>query len=112
LIAVASLIRGQHGRVITGRELFQQLGVSEAATELITNELRRPEILDQRFELDADEFARHARYRTVEMSSGATLTAEERRFDEVFQRELLGAENRVRYSTTGEVVNETLRQQP
>ena len=68
-----------------------------------------PELISESFRFDATEFARHAHYRAVELDNGAMLMAEDSRFTEVFQAERLVGENRVRYTTEGEIVDQRFR---
>jgi len=70
----------------------------------------RAELMDERFELSADEFALVAPYRSVELDNGAMLLAETTNFGTVFDVRKV-AEGRTRYSTEGQVVSERLRKQ-
>jgi hypothetical protein len=108
LIAAATLSRGQHKKVATARQFVEDLGLSTAAAAGLERQLPRVELMDDVFEFDAEEFNRHLHYRLVELDNGAVLMAEDRAFDDVFEREAMPRE-RVRYSTQGRVVDERLR---
>jgi hypothetical protein len=110
LISAASLLRGQHGRRRSARQLVEQLGLSELATSALAAAFPRADLLEEVFEFDREEFQRHAPYRAVEMDNGGVLIAEDARFGEVFQQQVVDADqNRVRYVTEGRVIDESLR---
>lgn len=110
LIATANLLRGQDGQTVTARRLVERLGLSEAVTATLESQLPRPDQMDESFRFDAEEFARHVLYRMVELDNGAALIADDRRFEEVFGREVLEpTDGLVRFTTQGRVVDERLR---
>lgn len=110
LISAASLLRGQHGRRRSARQMVEQLGLSQPATVALEAGFPRADLMDEVFEFDRDEFQRHAPYRAVELDNGGLLIAEDAHFSEVFQQEVVNlAERRVRYVTEGRVIDESLR---
>ena len=110
LIAAANLLRGQDGRRVSARQLVAQLGLSPAATEALQKAFPRPELMDEIFQFDRQEFEQHAPYRAVGLDNGALLIAEDARFDEIFQQEaVVNAQGTSRYITQGRVVDEQLR---
>lgn len=108
LVAAARLIRGQHGKVRSANGVLKQLGVSDGAVEAIRAAFPRPELMDERFRFDREEFQKHAQYRTVELDNGALLTADSSQFDEVFEQ-MSVSEGRTRYTTEGEVIDQRFR---
>lgn len=110
LISASDMIKNQSGRAVTTNEILRALRISEPAVVALRSQFARPELMDERFILDREEFERHAPYRMVELDNGGVLIADDTRFNEVFQKqELRVAENRVRYVTEGIVVDERLR---
>jgi hypothetical protein len=110
LISAASLLRGQHGRRRSTRQMVEQLGLSQPAMAALEGAFPRADLMDEVFEFDRDEFQRHAPYRAVELDNGGLLIAEDARFSQVFEEEVLNvADRRVRYVTEGRVVDERLR---
>ena len=110
LIAAASLMRGQHGRRRSARQIIGQLGLSAAAMASLETAFPRRDLMEEVFQFDRDEFQRHAPYRAVELDNGGVMIAEEARFAQVFHEEAVAAaDGRVRYVTEGRVVAETLR---
>jgi hypothetical protein len=110
LVAAATLLSGQHGRRVTGRDLVTQLGLSDSATTALESTLPRPELMQEAFEFDREEFRKHVMYRSVELDNGAMLMAEDARFGQVFSQEVLDqGQQRVRFATEGRVVDQRLR---
>jgi hypothetical protein len=110
LISMANLLRGQQGRHVSGSRLVVRLGLSPEAAAALESAYPRPGLMEETFAFDREEFDRHVTYRSVELSNGALLTAENASFDTVFRRErVAGTPDDVRYSTQGKVVDEKLR---
>ena len=109
LVSAARLARGQHGYTRSARTIMRRLGVSDETTAAIVKAYPRPELVNESFKFDAEEFVRHTLYQTVELDNGGMLMAEAERFDEVFIAEALAAESRVKYTTEGIVVDQRFR---
>lgn len=110
LIAAATLMRGRGGETRSGREFVERLGLSNDAARELEGHLPRPELMTDVFSFDREEFERHLLYQLVELDNGGLLLAEASRFDQIFERELLDADDHlVRFSTEGHVVDERLR---
>ncbi len=75
LLSAAGLVRHQHGRRRSARQLVEQFGLSEQATVALKAAFHRPELMDEVFEFDRDEFQRNAPYRAVELDNGGLLIA-------------------------------------
>jgi len=109
-VTLANALRGQR---VSIRDFGKQFGLSDAAMQAIGHEVRVPELVDERFQFNLDEFQNHVAYRSVELDSGGMLTAQSADFDKVFQRQVLDeSEQKVRYSTEGKVISEKLRKTP
>ena len=109
LVAATRLLRGQQGRRISTSEVLEQLAISPSAREAVRGAFARPELIDEYFEFDVDEFDRHVQYRTVELDTGAMLVAEDSLWDQVFSRQRLETDERVRITTEGEIIDERLK---
>jgi hypothetical protein len=68
----------------------------------------RADLVADNFRFDAAEFDRQLPYRTVELDSGAMLTAPSGEFDKVFDQEIIDDADKIRFSATGTVVGEKL----
>ncbi len=110
LVSVATLLRGHDGRTSSARGFIERLGLTEPAVTALESAYIRPDLMDETFRFDSEEFDKHAHYRAVELDSGAMLVAEDADFDRVFSSEILStAEKRIRYTTEGKIVDERLR---
>ena len=110
MISAANLLRGQHGRRRSARQLVERLGLSEEARQALEAAFPRPDLMDEVFQFDREEFHRYAPYRAVELDNGGLLVAEDTHFGQVFHEQVVDAsENRVRFVTEGQIINETLR---
>lgn len=113
LAAVSALAGGLRGRNISIADFEQHFGLSEKASKAIRDGLKNPAIEQERFRFDFDEFNSIVRYRSVELDSGAMLTAPSMDFDKVFQKEVVNKSKReIRFSTVGTVVSESLKKAP
>jgi hypothetical protein len=108
IIAAATLAQNLAGERTSVDEFARRFGLTDAARNAITRQLRNPATAGETFMFAAEEFSRQVAFRTVELSSGAMLTAQAADFDTVFNIEELG-DGSVRYSTTGTLVGERLR---
>lgn len=110
LVSAASLMRGQDGKTTTARQLVDRLGLTDEAVAALEREFARPELMDETFRFESDEFERHVLYRMTELDNGAILVAEDEQFDEVFEQTPVSSEDpRTRFATEGEIVDERLR---
>jgi len=106
IVAAATLAPGVDGQMMNIEQFADRFGLSEIAKAAIIREMPHAGVAAERFRFNADEFARQVPFKTVELSSGAILTASATDFDEVFEREEV--EGGVRYSTVGRIVTEKL----
>lgn len=113
LIAAANLAGGLAGQRISINSLASQFNLSQAARNAIAAELKSPRVSQEVFQLDISEYQKIIAYKSVELDNGALLTAQVSAFDNVFQQETTdGPEDKVKFSTTGKVVNEKLKTAP
>lgn len=106
IAAAATLATGLAGQRLSVRRFAARVGLTSAAQTAIFSELK-PAIVDETFQLDANEFGKIIAYRSIELDNGGMLTAEAAAFDNVFQRQEAGRSgSRVRFSTEGTIVSE------
>lgn len=110
IVSGMTLVQGFANRTLSPRELFDSFGFSDDAKDIVTAELPNEATLDDTFVLDIDEFHRHAAFRSVELDTGAILTAPTERFDAAFERTTIDPERElVRFTATGHVIDEKIR---
>lgn len=112
ITAAATLGAGLNGQVMTANDFIARLGLSQPAREAITGQMRHQGLLNEQFRFSAEEFNRQLPYRSVELHSGAILTAAATDFDQVFAHGEPNDEGEVTYSATGRVVSEKLEKAP
>lgn len=110
LISTTRILRGRHGQTASARQIVEQLRLSQEAVEAVENAFPRPDLMNEVFQFDLDEFNKHVIYRSIELDNGGILIAEDNRFEEVFNRQELDKnEGRIRFITEGRIVDEILR---
>jgi hypothetical protein len=110
LVSAASLLRGRDHAIASARALVDGLGLRPEAQEVLERQLPRPELMEEVFEFDSDEFDRHLLYRLVELDNGGLLMAQDSQFADVFDTQVVDEKEGVlRFSTQGRVVDERLR---
>jgi hypothetical protein len=112
ITAAATLGAGLHDQVMTANDFIARLGISQAAREAITGQMRHQGLLTEQFRFSAEEFNRQLPYKSVELHSGAILTAAAADFDQVFTHGEPNDAGQVTYSATGRVVSEKLEKAP
>lgn len=91
---------------ITISEFCEHFGLSQAAKETIQAALPKPSLFGKKFIFDASQFKISAPFRTVEMDSGAILTAPNDEFENVFEKtEWNGG---IQYTTRGKINDQRL----
>jgi hypothetical protein len=108
IAAVAILAPAMAGQATSIADFASRMQLSEEVKEELRVDSKSENLLNIEFEFDADEFKKHLTYRSVELDSGAILTAPADEFSEVFNLEHLSA-NRVRYVAEGTIVEDKLK---
>jgi hypothetical protein len=110
LTAAATLAGGLGRQRISIDSFIERFGLSDVAAQEIRKQLASPEIANEQFQFDIDEFKSQVGFRSVELSNGGIPTADSGDFNDVFQREIIDDKtHEVKFSTTGRIVNEKLR---
>lgn len=112
IAASATLAPNLDGQVLTGAQFLGQLALSAEAREAITAEFKNVTVLNEQFRFNTEEFQRQLPYKTIELSSGAMLTAPAVDFEAVFDRVENVRSGLVTYSTTGTEVGVKLTRMP
>ena len=107
IASAITLANGAFGNRQTNiNEFCNHFGFSDALRQSIASQFKDPGMLTERFNFDAEEFTQRMPYRSIELDSGAILTAPTSEFDTVFTKTDDDNDiNVVTYSTTGRVVN-------
>lgn len=110
LTAVATLAKNFKNKVVSIENFGERFGLSNAATTAMSSALAKPSFQFTQFKFSVQEFQKHVRYRQMQLSNGASLSAPAGKFDECFTREPAeDGEGEVQITTRGRVVDEALR---
>jgi hypothetical protein len=112
IAASATLGANLNGQVMTGAQFLEQLALSAESREAVTAEFRHNDLANEQFRFSAEEFQRQLPYKTVELDSGAMLTAPAAEFDAVFDRGEVNDAGEVTYTATGAEVGIKLTKRP
>src|SRR5690606_30905651 len=105
ITAAATLGAGLDDQVMTARDFLGRFGLSQPAREAIAGHMKHPGLLNEQFRFSAEEFNRQLPYKSVELNSGAILTAAATEFDNVFEHGEPDDEGNVTYSATGRIIS-------
>jgi hypothetical protein len=109
IAAAVTLAQGLNGRRLNANEFVDHFGLSKPARQVVANAMKVPGLAEERFQFDWQEFSKQVAYRSVELDTGGTLTAESAAFEKIFHREVIDeGQQKVRFSTEGKVVSEKL----
>ncbi len=110
-ISAAAILADNLGdEYITITDFPDRFGLSERSKFEIIDAVSTNEMANERFQFDAVEFRKIIRFRSVELSNGALLTAPATEFDVVFRQETIDEiKNFVRFETEGNIVNDRLK---
>jgi hypothetical protein len=113
LISAANLASGLAGQRVSIDSFASQFNLSQAAKDAIAAEIKSPRVGQEVFQFDVSEYRKLIAYKSIELDNGALLTAQVSEFDNVFHQEVAEeAEDEIKFSTTGKVVNEKLKTAP
>jgi hypothetical protein len=94
------------GKSLTIDEFCDHFGLSIPARETIKSRLSKASLFAKKFEFDPNEFKTVAPYRTVELDTGAILTAPSDSFEEVFESQIVGDD--IEFRARGRVSDQRL----
>ncbi|MFD2055092.1 MULTISPECIES: hypothetical protein [Mesorhizobium] len=107
--AAVTLAGNLDGQAMSVNEFCVRYNFTEEARSAVTTALGREDLAGDNFQFSAAEFEKQLPYRTVELDSGAFLTAGASDFDQVFsQVPVAGHHDKIRFSTEGKIVSEKL----
>jgi hypothetical protein len=95
------------GKTLSIDDFCKHFGFSTGTKETIRNQLAKPSLFSKQFKFDPSEFKKVNPYRTVELNTGAVISAPNDNFEEVFQSDIADDEQ-VQYTTKGRVNDQRL----
>jgi hypothetical protein len=110
IAAAATLANRLPKQSISIDDFVDRFNFSAEARNAISEQVKNPQLAQERFLFSASDFTQVLAYRSMELDNGAMLTAPSGEFDDVFQKEVIDKrENQVRFTTQGKVVNDKLK---
>ena len=110
LTSAAKLIPNLDGKKVSADLLTKQFGLSADEIEGLKKEATSEAIFDEEFILDRDAFSEILSYESVELNTGAILTAPTGQFDQVFSEEVIDQKKGLRvYRAEGVVADQRFR---
>ena len=109
LSAAATLSKALNGQIISMSNFGERFCLSKKTTEALSKTLANPNLAFTQFQFATAEFKKHVKFHSIQMNTGALLTAPAGKFEECFERSEVHEGGDVTYSTTGSVVDERLR---
>ena len=110
LAAAALLAKSLNGKIIDMNNFADHFGISEKAKVALISKLKHPNLRFDSFQFSMSEFSKHVRYKSLQISNGAMLTAPIGKFEKCFKKTCV-AEDKGEYmfSTQRTIVDERLR---
>lgn len=109
IISFSTFARNQTGRKVSISQLVDAFNPSSSTKEILTNKYTE-DVNNELFVLDAEEFALHVAYTSIELDNGGILTAPQGKFEDCFKTEIINDdEGVIRFSTEGRIVDERIR---
>jgi hypothetical protein len=110
IVALSTLIKRMANQAISVEQLIERFNLSDQAAKAIILNLPHPDIAEATFQIDADEFSKHAPFASVTLDNGGIMLAPPDKFNDCFEREAIDQDKgEYRFSTVGHIVDERIR---
>jgi hypothetical protein len=110
LSAAARLAKSLNGQVINMENFADRFELSKKTKNALIATLKHPNLRFDQFQFSINEFSKFVRFRSLQISNGAVLTAPIGKFNECFTKSCIAEDsNKYIFSTQGTIVNERLR---
>ncbi len=110
IVSCAKLASNISNEAMSINQFCDQFYLSSEAKKEVFSHVSPSRLLSDIFLFDKSEFDKHLSYKVIELDNGAILSAQATIFDKCFQSSAINdSTNRVRYVTSGKVVDEKLK---
>lgn len=106
IASAAHLAGNLPNRALTIADFCDHFHFSKETKQLVLSQVK-PQLANERFRFDAQEFARHLAYKRVELNNGAVLTAPADRFGQIFRE--TRHQNEHTFVTSGTIIDERFK---
>lgn len=110
LAAAALLAKSLNGKAINMDNFAEQFCLSDKSKDVLVSKLSHPNLRFDQFQFSVAEFSKHVKFKSLQISNGAMLTAPIGKFENCFTKTCV-AEDKGEYvfSTQGTIIDERLR---
>ncbi|WP_155303412.1 hypothetical protein [Desulfosarcina widdelii] len=110
LTSAARLSRSLANKIISMDNFADKFGLSEKTKNALISTLRNRNLRFDQFKFSTSEFRKHVRFRSLQISNGAILTAPLNSFDQCFTKQCIADDSdEYLFSTQGTIVDDRLR---
>jgi hypothetical protein len=110
IAATVTLAPNLNGHVTSASNFCSRLGLSDGAVQAVRTAIRNDGLANETFAFDAEEFAKHVAYRSVELDSGGIMSAPVEQFDNAFRQEHIdGNDGMKTFIAQGRIIDERFR---
>lgn len=109
IVSIAKLAKNIPNKAMSIEEFCEQFHLSNDAKGHVSSHVKPARLLKDKFFFDKEEFDKHLSYRMVELDNGAILSAQASKFDECFETTSAENDNKMRFVTSGRVIDEKFR---
>ena len=108
IAAISLLLRNNDKKEISLAQICKRVS-DETASEIISN-VRFPELIEEVFIFDAEEFYKHAPYKSIELDNDAVLIAPLEKFEDCFTISIVDKVKSIyQFLTEGRIVENRIR---
>ncbi len=104
--SLARLLPNMSGKKVSPHSIAKKYALSDDATALLKEKAKTEQLYKEEFLLDKDSFSEVLSFKSVELSSGAVLSAPSTEFEKVFEEKVVDAETKEVLFTTQGVVSD------
>jgi len=110
LASAAKLIPNLNGKKVSADIVAKQFSLSQAAVDVLKSEATSDAIYVEEFVLDQNAFTEILSFESIELNTGAILTAPMGQFDKVFKEDVVDQQQGLRvYRTEGVISDQRFR---
>lgn len=110
IAASSQLVGNIDGVTISIDEFMKRFSLSSETQAAVREKIAYPALMSDLFQFSRDEFERQLPYKSVELSSGAVMTARITDFDKCFEaKRIAESDDEFEFRAAGRIVNERLR---
>lgn len=108
LVSVTQTIKNINARTLTMNTFFDELNLSEDTKNEVLSKIENSNLFNVTFQFDNNEFEKNCSYMLKIMDTGAIAMAPTPDFDELWMKEDLSDDGKIKFSTEGKKIREKI----